>query len=597
MALHRCSLVCLLLAPLAAQDLKWDLPVGGLATYRATESHEDLSGADKRTALPGASLPHATVLLASELADARTHCGSDLQDLRWIAPYVAFDLRLGKPGKVAFTLPRVPELGDLEFTGTTTGLGADGNQGFELTFQCKPIAPAGDDKADKARVDRWQQMFAGKGGGTLQLQRTFDRARGVVTGFRSELRFDVPFGPRQGNRRGNFALRQQWTLDEVKGHRAPDFEPRVAEAIRNGAARIKQQIDNPDAANFATTHDPNTHSYGEGHLALALLTLLAAGESPHDPVMQRAFDSLRKRDITQTYCLAVAIYAIEKLYAPPRERDDLLAGILKAPVPRKPSPEDQKLLQQWTDRLLTNRDSSVDTGYRSRFWYTGGGNFDNSNSQYAMLGLHSAQLCGIKVSRTVWNGASEHWLESQHAPSGKPRGLQLLGHKEAAGKDLATMTRAGTVRRIEPRGWSYQRPGPNVDAYGSMTCAGIASLSLCAAALDDGKARRTPLESRIDDALRSGFCWLSANRTVRWNAGPPDHRTSWYHYWMYSLERACELSRVMLIDGWDWYHDGAQVLMATQASNGAFDNASLDDQCFAVLFLKKAQLPALTGPR
>jgi hypothetical protein len=34
-----------------------------------------------------------------------------------------------------------------------------------------------------------------------------------------------------------------------------------------------------------------------------------------------------------------------------------------------------------------------------------------------------------------------------------------------------------------------------------------------------------------------------------------------------------------------------------QDHNGKFGPAMLNEQCFAVLFLKKAQLPVLTGPR
>ena len=77
----------------------------------------------------------------------------------------------------------------------------------------------------------------------------------------------------------------------------------------------------------------------------------------------------------------------------------------------------------------------------------------------------------------------------------------------------------------------------------------------------------------------------------------PGHHDYWWFYWLYSLERACELSQVAWIGEWDWYQDGAEFLMAGQDDEGEFAGRTLVDNCFALLFLKQAQLPVLTGPR
>jgi len=404
----------------------------------------------------------------------------------------------------------------------------------------------------------------------------------------------VVFGAYQGSGRLEGTFTQDWQLQAVLGHREPGFQARVDAAIRAGCDVIAHEL-RPDRAEFATEAAAKDHPCGEGRLALALQTLLAAERAADDPVIAAGFAELARREIVETYSLATAILAVEAKYVSPRERDDLLAGVLKAPAARRVSADDGKLLAAWTARLLDNRDGSVDGAYRSRWWYLGGKGFDNSNSQYALLALWSARLCQQPIDTSTWIAAATHWLDVQHGKGEAARPLRLLDMKQLREQGSAALAAAGSARTIAPRGFCYTLPATE-PAYGSMTCAGLAGLALCAAALDDGSGKKNAIDGRIDDGLRAGFAWLAAHRTVRWNAGPPPHRNEFWFYWLYSLERACELSRVGLIDTWDWYHDGAQVLLALQDADGKF-SGSLEDQCLAVLFLKKAQQPVLTGPR
>ena len=571
--------------PVRTQLAKWNLPVGGLVAYTAEEA---LTPDPARGILPGCPLPHATILLQSELAPEGTHVAAEPQDWRWIAPCIAFDLRLG-PGSVTTTLERVPGLGTLGLHGTATR-GDDDTQKFDLTFKVnRPVLLAHEKKLQSTDPRPW---YGGEGTGALSLERKLDVKAGVVREFRATLTLTVVFGPHHGKGALTGVFTQHWQLDKVHGYRDQDFPERVATAIADGADVIEHgmRVDRPE---FATTQD-SEHRCGEGHLALCLQTLLVAGRAADSPRIRAGFEELHRRNVRETYSLAVALLATEQAYAPPREREFLLSGVLAKPTPRELRPEDQKRVAQWTERLLSNRDDSLDQAYRSRWWYLGGKGFDNSNSQYALFGLWSASLCQQQVSRGVWLASAEHWLAAQYGPGGNSRELRLVPLSDSPDKDLLGSARTGSARATAPRGFSYTLPGSG-PAYGSMTCAGIAGMSLCRAALDQGAA--TALDGRLDDAIRAGFAWLAAHRTVRWHPGPPPRRNDHYFYWLYSLERACELSRTGLIDDWDWYHDGAQVLLALQDQHGKFGPAKLNEQCFAVLFLKKAQLPVLTGPR
>ncbi len=576
-------------ASLLAQQARWNLPLGGLVTYTADEA---LEPDPPRGILPGCPLPHATILLQSELAPEGTHVATEPPDWRWIAPFLAFDLRLGAAGRVGTTLGRVPGLGTLEFSGTAGHKSPDGTQVFDLTFKVVPPALTADEKKLQSTDPR--PWYGGEGKGTLKLERTVDAAAGVVREFRATLTLDITFGPHHGKSAFAGTFTQHWQVLEVLGYRAPGFAARVARAIQDGADVIAHELefDRPDLA----TRNDNDHLCGEGRLALCLQTLLAAERSPDSPKVRAGFEELYRRDLRETYSLSVALLATEQAHTPPLERDNLLRGIIGKPTPRVLPAAEQRRVAEWTERLLKNRDESLDQAYRSRWWYFGGKGFDNSNSQYALLGLWSASLCQQQVPRGVWLAAAEHWLAVQHSPFGRSRGLQLVPLAAMTDQGLAVLARSGSARTATPRGFCYTLPGSG-PAYGSMTCAGIVGMSLCRAALDAGPGKATALDGKLDEAIRSAFAWLAAHRTVRWNAGPPPSRNQHFFYWLYSLERACELSRTGLIDDWDWYHEGAQVLLSLQDVHGKFGHANFEEQCFAILFLKKAQLPVLTGPR
>lgn len=573
---------------LAAQQPKWNLPPGGLAVYDAEEAFEPEPHGG---ILPGCPLPHATILLQSELAAAGTHVDGEAQDWRWIAPHLAFDLRLPTAGRVTTRLQRVGGLGDVECSGTAAT--KDGTTTYDLTLKIATPVLTSDEK--RLLGNDKKAWYGGEGGGALKLERTVDPAAGVVQTFHATTTLAVTCGPYHDSAAVRGTFTQHWELDEVLGNRTPGFQARVAQAILDGADVVEHalRLDHPA---FATIDHPDDHPCGEGKIALAIQTLLAAGRPADAPVIREAFAELHKRDIKETYSLSVALLATELAHAPPLERDNLLRSVITTPTPRQLAPAETAKVAEWTQRLLQNRDQSVDAAYRSRWWYLRGSGFDNSNTQYALLGLYSALLCQQPISRGVWLASGEHLLQAQHPASGKSRPLRLVPLASMQDKDLASLLRSGSQRTVAPRGFSYRLPGEG-PAYGSMTCAGIAGLSLCRGALETEKERDKSLDGKLDEGIRQGFAWLSANRTVRWNAGAPPNRNTWFFYWLYSLERACELSRVGLIDDWDWYHDGAQVLLALQDRNGKFGRASLEDQCFAVLFLKKAQLPVLTGPR
>jgi hypothetical protein len=332
---------------------------------------------------------------------------------------------------------------------------------------------------------------------------------------------------------------------------------------------------------------------------LALLTLVHGGVPADDAVLRQGFDELRRRRLEDTYSLATALMAVAARSAPPGEAERIRHGELAA-VPRRQLDErDAKAAQQWFRQLLENVDPRTDQGDLLRFNYTAGPRYDTSLQQYGLLGMWSAHTCGLDVPPSAFAAAARHLLAVQ-AEHGERLRLVRTDHgalRDAAG--TAAEPQAAAIG-ASARGFAYQeRDEPS---YGSMTSAGVSGLLLARAGLRAGGKPDRVLMQRLDAAIDDAFAWLAAEFSVRCNPGFAERADNHWYYWLYGLERSCELDGVAWLQGRDWYYEGALQLLSQQQPNGSFraEHAStllLDATCFAVLFLAKATPPAAVTPR
>jgi hypothetical protein len=446
--------------------------------------------------------------------------------------------------------------------------------------------------------------------GELVLERRFDEDRGVVTWMRSNFfgHTEPIAGADAKGKPGTkqtFALHEEWRVNKVLPNRYPGFNVAIKQAIVAGSERIRELIANPDGETLRDDEKAD-RTRNSGKLALGLLTLLKADVLPSDEVVKAGFDSLRHRIIKGAYECSLALMAMETLYAPPNERRLLLEGRIDKPIPRKPTPEDLALMEEWAKNILSYADVRIkNQAYLLRFNYVAGvGRYDNSVTQYCVLGLYSAYLCGVKISPTVWFAISKHMLLDQTEVDGPKIAFsttaqrvyekRIAAFKANDGKGLRT---ASSRHRIQPMGWPYVGKNTRTGKLGrpltgSMTAAGLTNLTICEAVLRSSRKASGEVLVEMKRAIRSGFAWMLQNFTVRNNPNFHGH----YLYYLYGLERAAELARVALIGNRDWYFEGAMVLTQMQRKNGAFVGGLVDD-CFAVLFLKQAAppLPSITG--
>src|SRR5207302_6479985 len=102
--------------------------------------------------------------------------------------------------------------------------------------------------------------------------------------------------------------------------------------------------------------------------------------------------------------------------------------------------EDRQRIQRNVDWLIS---AMVKEGEKCKGWgygsYTQSGMriTDNSNTQYALLGLHAGRLAGAKIDREVWQAIQDYYVTTQQPDHG------WIYNPTATSATKLTMTTAG----------------------------------------------------------------------------------------------------------------------------------------------------------
>ena len=333
----------------------------------------------------------------------------------------------------------------------------------------------------------------------------------------------------------------------------PVTAAQVRAAIRKGQRFLKQE-QGPDGA-WAGTNAVAT----QGLTVLATLALLESGLGPEDPAVARALSFVRQFDPTRPSQWRTYITGLHTMVL-------FAAGQLERDLP----------LIQRNARVLEA--SQVPSGPQMGAWGygVGGTRWDNSNTQFAVLGLHAASEAGVQIQPVVWLRTRNHFLAYQ-APDGA---------------------------------WGYQS---RMRGTGSMTVAGIASLVIAGMELEQTQEKLVAGKVvgcgkvREPEPLRRAIDWLGRNagisiddrgRVVR--VTNPRSSSAWVFYYLYGLERAGRLTGRRYFGNHDWYREGAEWLVRVQDPvSGAWKGPGLERPViatsFALLFLSKGLAPVLVN--
>jgi hypothetical protein len=188
-------------------------------------------------------------------------------------------------------------------------------------------------------------------------------------------------------------------------------------------------------------------------------------------------------------------------------------------------------------------------------------NGDNSNSQYAALGVRACLDAGCEIEKSVLDRARKWWTSAQNGDGG-------WGYND----------RGNTGTDDNPDGVSNS-------SYGSMTVGAVGALCIYDYYLG--------MNYKGDSAVQRGLEWINKNYDVTKN---PRKNAFAYLYSLYGLERVGMLYGTEIIGVHEWYPDGANHLLSIEKPGGGWNtNDKIDsgprDTCFAILFLRRGTAP------
>jgi hypothetical protein len=331
-------------------------------------------------------------------------------------------------------------------------------------------------------------------------------------------------------------------------------------AIDSGVSLLRSRQEADGSWKFCVCGAMKNDAHGNGTTALAVYTLLKCDVPVRDKSVTSGLDWLLGQNLpnhTYTVSLQAMAFAeaVELLTPPPKSKvkippDDLAA--LNRYVPR---------LRDAATWLVEAQTHSSRSGYECGDWdyqKPPQQGMDNSNTQFAVLGLRAAMNAGVQVPVVAWVRSLNHWTADQN-------------------KDGS---------------WPYRKDKANPNAGGtrSMTAAGLYCSLVAKATL----RRKDPVTLSGEDPFKKGLEHFKKNYPVyefgRALAGGHVHSP---YYDLYSLERAMMIAKLDKLGDRDWYRDGALFILANQGLDGEWIDTT--DTCFALLFLKKAFVAVATG--
>jgi hypothetical protein len=195
-------------------------------------------------------------------------------------------------------------------------------------------------------------------------------------------------------------------------------------------------------------------------------------------------------------------------------------------------------------------------------------NTDNSNTQFAILGLLAAYRHDLPLERA-----------------------------------FALIVQRFHVSQEDDGRWNYKFSSPPhpESPRPAMTGAGLLGLAVQYGLAADHAQPRAK-QARIDDpAVTKGFANLAQviGKPIGWKKPRAKNRETINLYLLWTIERCGVLYHQRKIEGKDWYQWGVELLLDHQRDDGSWNTGGyytnpnitpITDTCFALLFLKRANL-------
>jgi hypothetical protein len=316
-----------------------------------------------------------------------------------------------------------------------------------------------------------------------------------------------------------------------------------------------------------------------GSSCLAMLALLTAGVPVDDPVVKRGLPYVRGLGPKHTYVVGIQTMILGEI-GDPRDLHQIQTNV------------------DWLISSAVTRGGRLGGGGKLLGWTYStnmGDRTDNSNTQYALLGLWAGRQAGAQIEPTVWQAITDYYKNTQ-----VKAGVDSHGD--------------------ETGGWPYS-PDGRAEGPGlggglpslTMTAAGLSGLFIAGLDTNDNKQElneATGVAAKCgfypdDDAIAKGMRWLAQEPRTPNAPGFRFMNPPHTFYNVYGIERVGRLSGQRFIGDHDWYREGCEFLTGMKNSplnqksdgrwviNDQLDNYPVLSTSFALLFLAKGRTPIL----
>jgi hypothetical protein len=439
--------------------------------------------------------------------------------------------------------------------------------------------------------------------------------------------------------------------------RAAD-EKQIKQMIQRGVAYLKQ----------LQTENGSWPHLQSGMTSLAGLTLLECGVPSSDASVQSAAASVRKAAVTedQTYSLALAILFLDRLgddvdialieamaarlltgqfadggwtyrsgsHLVEGQQTRLVAALRQGATGERRAPKATE--RRTGDKLSKAARGEIDAivkgqhrqgagpGQPAAVAAPQGVQPDNSNTQFALLGLWTARRYGVPIDEALakaedrfrksqsldggWGYIVESTMDAKGAPSpalASSPTMVCAGLLGLAMSHVAASNRAEEGDRTDPPGRSAE-PALDVtkDASIARALQALGTALVAPPAQNPAGARPGGARFRGGAQPPNGFQGPGGVLPPHAGgapagAGPAGGRRAFpaqnarLYYFLWSLERIAVAFGLERVGNKDWYKYGTDILLAFQEADGSWQGAHGSygaDTCFALLFLSRADL-------
>ncbi len=381
----------------------------------------------------------------------------------------------------------------------------------------------------------------------------------------------------------------------------------VTDAIDAGVEYMMKQIQGKRVAS----------KHAAGQVSLETYALLVSGVSHKDPVVRGNLEWLRDQGTAgkrHTYTLACYIFALDAAISQ-IEQDRMMLAPRKI---RNQFRDDPRIGREYRPMLSKAVGTLASMQGKHGGWNYSNPTtrFDNSNTQFAVLGLGVGAKRNVDIDKSVWIGIVDHFVKGQQEKGPKTdRRITLMtptdkeerdhditlrgssrksGSSSRRGKKDDPKSKGRTVVKppapevgledieVFSRGWNYAGDWKSRKATWNMTCAGLSSLILARQNLERSLDREQA--AALNKAIRDGYGWVMTHWT-------PTHSK----YGIYSLEKAADLGEVKKFHENDWYKQVSEFLVKEQHDTGSWPGGGAHGEkdmrvatSFALLVLNRA---------